>query len=179
MSRGVLKNFLYAVALAFIFSTWIAAAAAREETLMGTVVKQGGGFVIEADDGDYILKGKNLARLDHRRIFPPRLIGSRRTWIPLELQVALRKRSSIEALPKQNLKLHQMQMHRMRIHGHIDEAPAFHRAQLDLFGNGIVVAHAVDADPQRVSPGIHFFREHKISGHGGWLRRKFAKTRAA
>jgi hypothetical protein len=28
---------------------------------MGTVVKRGGGFVIEADDGDYIVKGKNVS----------------------------------------------------------------------------------------------------------------------
>ena len=34
--------------------------AAREEILMGYVVKQGKRFVIEADDGDYIVKGKNV-----------------------------------------------------------------------------------------------------------------------
>ena len=30
---------------------------------MGTVVKQGKGFVIEADDGDYIVKGKDVSKL--------------------------------------------------------------------------------------------------------------------
>jgi hypothetical protein len=30
---------------------------------MGTVVKQGNNFVIEADDGDYIVKGKDVSKL--------------------------------------------------------------------------------------------------------------------
>ena len=30
---------------------------------MGTVVKQGKGFVIETDDGDYIVKGKDVSKL--------------------------------------------------------------------------------------------------------------------
>ncbi|MCE5333378.1 MAG: hypothetical protein LLG06_02190 [Desulfobacteraceae bacterium] len=30
---------------------------------MGTVVKSGKSFVIEADDGDYIAKGKDLSKL--------------------------------------------------------------------------------------------------------------------
>lgn len=65
MSRRVIRIFVSAVALAFIFLTCVANifAADREETLMGTVVKRGADFVIEADDGDYILRGKNLSRL--------------------------------------------------------------------------------------------------------------------
>jgi hypothetical protein len=65
MSGRIIRIFVSAVALVFIFSTCITdtVAAAREETMMGTVVKQGGGFAIEADDGDYILKGKDLSKL--------------------------------------------------------------------------------------------------------------------
>jgi hypothetical protein len=65
MSRRVIRIFVSAVFLAFLFSICAAdiVAAAREETMMGTVVKQGSGFVIEADDGDYILKGKNVSKL--------------------------------------------------------------------------------------------------------------------
>jgi Ca2+/H+ antiporter len=63
MPRGVLRVFVSVAVLAFAFSCCTAVLAARVETLMGTVVKQGSGFVIEADDGDYILKGKNLSKL--------------------------------------------------------------------------------------------------------------------
>jgi len=38
------------------------AAAAPEETMMGAVVKRGKEFVIEADDGDYIVKGKDVSK---------------------------------------------------------------------------------------------------------------------
>jgi hypothetical protein len=37
--------------------------AAQEEILMGYVVKQGKRFVIEADDGDYIVIGKDVSKL--------------------------------------------------------------------------------------------------------------------
>lgn len=48
-----------------LFSTCITgiATASREEILMGYVVKQGQGFVIEADDGDYTVKGKDVSKL--------------------------------------------------------------------------------------------------------------------
>jgi hypothetical protein len=38
-------------------------AAAQEETIVGTVVQHGKVFVIEADEGDYIVKGKDLSKL--------------------------------------------------------------------------------------------------------------------
>jgi len=64
MAKTSIKNFVFAVFLAFLFSTCITGivAAAEEETLMGYVVKQGKGFVIEADDGDYIVKGKDVSK---------------------------------------------------------------------------------------------------------------------
>jgi hypothetical protein len=65
MSGRVTLFLISVVAIAFIFVTCATDifAAAREETLMGTVVKQGGRFVIEADDGDYILVGKDVSGL--------------------------------------------------------------------------------------------------------------------
>ncbi len=65
MGKLVVRIFLSSVFLAFIFSTCITGVvtAAREEILMGYVVKQGKRFVIEADDGDYIVKGKDVSRL--------------------------------------------------------------------------------------------------------------------
>jgi hypothetical protein len=40
-----------------------ATSAAQEETIVGTVVKHGKQFVIEADEGDYIVKGKDLSKM--------------------------------------------------------------------------------------------------------------------
>jgi hypothetical protein len=65
MAKRIIRVFIFAVFLAFLFPTYITGivTAAQEETLMGTVVKQGAGFVIEADDGDYMVKGKDLTKL--------------------------------------------------------------------------------------------------------------------
>jgi hypothetical protein len=65
MANRTVRILVLAVFLAFVFPicvTWIAAAG-QEETLMGYVVKQGKRFVIEADDGDYIVKGKDVSKL--------------------------------------------------------------------------------------------------------------------
>ncbi|MGO9019288.1 MAG: hypothetical protein ACLQVJ_13170 [Syntrophobacteraceae bacterium] len=65
MVKRIIRIFVFAVFTAFLFSTWIAGniAASQEETLMGYVVKHGNHFVIEADDGDYIVKGKDVSKL--------------------------------------------------------------------------------------------------------------------
>ncbi len=65
MAKCFTKIFVSAVFLAFLFSICIAGivAAAKAETLMGTVVKHRAGFVIEAEDGDYIVKGKDVSKL--------------------------------------------------------------------------------------------------------------------
>jgi len=38
-------------------------AAGQEETIAGTVVKTDKGIVIEADDGDYLVKGQDLSKM--------------------------------------------------------------------------------------------------------------------
>jgi len=42
--------------------------AAQEETIVGTVVKHGKQFVIEADEGDYIVKGKDLTNMTGKMV---------------------------------------------------------------------------------------------------------------
>ncbi len=65
MVKRILRIFISAVFPAFLFATCVTGivTAAQEETLMGTVVKQGNGFVIETDDRDYIVKGKAVSKL--------------------------------------------------------------------------------------------------------------------
>ena len=65
MDKRITRIFVSAVFLVFLFSTVSrgVVTAAREEILMGYVVKQGNGFVIEADDGDYIVEGKDVSKL--------------------------------------------------------------------------------------------------------------------
>ncbi len=59
--RCIIKVFIFAGLFAFLSSACMVGAAAipQEETLMGAVVKKGSRFVIEADEGDYIVKGKD------------------------------------------------------------------------------------------------------------------------
>ncbi len=56
---------LSALLLTFLFSTIIAnnISAAQDETIVGTIVKHGKVFVLEADEGDYVLKGKDLTKM--------------------------------------------------------------------------------------------------------------------
>jgi len=65
MTKQSVRIFVSVVFLAFLFSTCImeVVGAAQEEILMGYVVKQGKRFVIEADDGDYIVIGKDVSKL--------------------------------------------------------------------------------------------------------------------
>jgi len=65
MGKRIIRIFVSTVFLTFLFSICITGivTGAQEEVLMGTVVKQGSGFVIEADDGDYIVKGKDVSKL--------------------------------------------------------------------------------------------------------------------
>ena len=65
MHKPIIRILVSAVFLTFVFSTCMTGivSAGREETLMGYVVKHGKQFVIEADDGDYIVKGKDISKL--------------------------------------------------------------------------------------------------------------------
>jgi len=65
MDKHIIRLFVSTVFLVFLFSTCAAriSTAAQDETIMGYVVKRGKGFVIEADDGDYVVKGKDVSKL--------------------------------------------------------------------------------------------------------------------
>jgi hypothetical protein len=55
--------FLAIISLITSFDMSRAYAAGEDDVITGTVVKTDKGFVIEADDGDYIVKGKDLSAL--------------------------------------------------------------------------------------------------------------------
>lgn len=45
-----------------------AAWCAQEETIVGTVVKTDKGYIIEAEDGDYLVKGKDVSKMAGKMI---------------------------------------------------------------------------------------------------------------
>jgi hypothetical protein len=62
--------FLSVLFLTFVFSTSAPtkAFAAQEETIVGTLVKHGKVFVLETDEGDYIVKGKDLSKMEGKMV---------------------------------------------------------------------------------------------------------------
>jgi hypothetical protein len=65
MARRVVQALMSVVFLAVLFSPFdpSAISAIQEEKIVGVVTRSGKTFVIEADDGDYIVKGKDLSKL--------------------------------------------------------------------------------------------------------------------
>ena len=45
-----------------------AAPSAQEETIVGTLVKHGKVFILETDEGDYIVKGKDLPKMEGKMV---------------------------------------------------------------------------------------------------------------
>ncbi len=62
--RRIVRVFLTATFLLFLSSAAAPGviAALNEQTMMGSVARAGQNFVIEADDGDYIVKGKDVSK---------------------------------------------------------------------------------------------------------------------
>jgi hypothetical protein len=54
---AMLISVLFSVSVKNVF------AAGEEETIAGTVVKTDQGIIIEADDGDYLVKGQDLSKM--------------------------------------------------------------------------------------------------------------------
>lgn len=71
MGRCISRVFLSAVILSSFLFTCMAemVLAAHEETIEGFVVKNGKDFVIEAEDGDYIVRGKDLTKFIGKMVF--------------------------------------------------------------------------------------------------------------
>jgi hypothetical protein len=63
--RGLMGLLIFAFVFSFVSSAFIqsALAAAEEETIAGTVIKTDKGLVIEAEDGDYLVKGQDLSKM--------------------------------------------------------------------------------------------------------------------
>ena len=70
MTQPFTKLLIPAIFLAFLFSISISefAKAAQDETLTGYIVKRGKTFFIEAEDGDYIIKGKDVSKMVNRLV---------------------------------------------------------------------------------------------------------------
>ena len=58
--------FLILVVSSFVFTTGLSAA--QDETIVGTLVRHGKAFVLETDEGDYIVKGKDLAKMEGKMV---------------------------------------------------------------------------------------------------------------
>jgi hypothetical protein len=60
---------LSVLCLLFVFAPLaISYSAAQEDTIVGIVVKHGKQFIIEADEGDYIVKGKDLTNMTGKMV---------------------------------------------------------------------------------------------------------------
>ena len=64
-TRIVLSIAVFALLVSMMFSMNVKPvfAAAEEEIIAGTVVKTDKGIIIEADDGDYLVKGQDLSKM--------------------------------------------------------------------------------------------------------------------
>jgi hypothetical protein len=60
---GLLLVFFFAIAGAVSVPVAKGAAAPQEETIAGTVIKTDKGIIIEAEDGDYLVKGQDLSKM--------------------------------------------------------------------------------------------------------------------
>lgn len=65
----------FIILLSVLFFTFVVlpfapakAVAAQEDTLVGTLVRHGNVFVLETDEGDYIVKGKDLAKMEGKLV---------------------------------------------------------------------------------------------------------------
>ena len=65
MARRIFQSLVAVMLIVFLSMPFIPGlvGAVQEEKIVGTVVKNGKTFIIEADDGDYIVKGKDLSKL--------------------------------------------------------------------------------------------------------------------
>ena len=64
MARRIVQALMSVVFFAVLLSPFDpgAISAVQEEKIVGVVTRSGKTFVIEADDGDYIVKGKDLSK---------------------------------------------------------------------------------------------------------------------
>lgn len=63
MARMLFRALLVLVVFATLVGPVFAAPVQEEETIAGTVTKTDKGIVIEAEDGDYLVKGQDLSKM--------------------------------------------------------------------------------------------------------------------
>jgi hypothetical protein len=69
--RRIASTLVCVLMFAFVVSSVVGsahAAAAQEETIVGTVVKTDKGYIIEAEDGDYLVKGQDVSKMAGKMI---------------------------------------------------------------------------------------------------------------
>ncbi len=66
--RSIIVISALLLSLVFVPLVLNSASAAQEEAIVGTVVKHGKQFVIETDEGDYIVKGKDLTSMTGKMV---------------------------------------------------------------------------------------------------------------
>ena len=66
--RSIILFLALSLTFAFSLSGTIKAHAAQEETIVGTLVKHGKVFVLETDEGDYLVKGKDLSKMEGKMV---------------------------------------------------------------------------------------------------------------
>jgi len=89
MVKGSIIAFI-AIFFALVFSPFApgALSAAQEDTIVGTVVQHGKVFVIEADEGDYIVKGKDLSKMAGKMVEVTGTIGESEKGDTIEVKSA-------------------------------------------------------------------------------------------
>lgn len=65
LSKTLVITLTWVLVMTFMASVSVSMghAAAQEETIAGTVTKTDKGIVIEAEDGDYLVKGQDLSKM--------------------------------------------------------------------------------------------------------------------
>ncbi|MCK8601193.1 hypothetical protein [Desulfoferrobacter suflitae] len=63
MSRRISSSFGLVIAFTLVMLIWcsVLSASGRDEVITGTVIQTEEGIIIEADDGDYLVEGRDLS----------------------------------------------------------------------------------------------------------------------
>ena len=97
------------------------------------------GEVLKANE-----ESEHVAGVDDGCIFPSGLAGGWWAGDADELEAALDEGSVVEALALEDLELNQMEMHGVGVVGGVDETPLLDGVEAGKFGDGLVVAFAID-----------------------------------
>src|ERR1700685_631553 len=123
------------------------------------VIQIPSGIAVETHDN-----GEHFPWIHHRRVLPSRFIRRRFPRPSDELDFVFAQSYWIVTLPLEDLKLHQMQMHGVRIIRVVNESPLFGGSQLYALAEQVLVAFAIDANSEGSPRLIEGFLKYRISG---------------